>query len=260
MLGEPRRTQYDLNFAFLGFPVRIHPLFWLVAVLMGGIGRNAGDSRELLINLLAWVLAFFISIFVHEMGHAVATRFYGFHPWIVLYGFGGVTCYSPAHRDVNRRPPGSWGSILISFAGPLAGFLMAAAIIGGFFAFGYLQISGGVRLDYGEGSAFSGPFLNFIGSVLYICIFWGLVNLLPIYPLDGGQIAREVCMMINRSKGIRWSLILSFVLSSMIAALSLLGFFLSRDPGLVWIAFLFGMLARSSYETLGSYNSSRWDL
>ena len=35
---EPQRTDYDVNFHCLGFPVRVHPLFWLVGLILGANG------------------------------------------------------------------------------------------------------------------------------------------------------------------------------------------------------------------------------
>ena len=37
LLNEPPRTRGDIHFVLFGFPVRIHPLFWLVALLLGCI-------------------------------------------------------------------------------------------------------------------------------------------------------------------------------------------------------------------------------
>ncbi len=97
VFGEPPRTQFDLNFSLLGIPVRIHPMFWLVAVLLG-------PKRQDPATLLTWVVAVFIAILVHEMGHAVVARTYRYRPWIVLYTAGGLTCYDPGH---DSRSPGS---------------------------------------------------------------------------------------------------------------------------------------------------------
>jgi len=269
MLGEPGRTQYDLNFPLFGFPIRIHPLFWLIAIFMGGVGGGGSstDSQALLLGLLSWVAAMFLGILVHELGHAVATRYYGFRPWIVLYGFGGVTCYSPAQRDAGKRAPGGWGEILISFAGPLAGFLFAGLLCAALYASGRpITVDFGLehRLGFKIGFDSMGMslyFALFVYWFLLICIGWGLLNLLPIYPLDGGQIARNVCLMINRAKGVRWSLTISVLLASLIATYSLLQFARSgaKDYGDLWIGVLFGMLARSSFETLRSYDFHRWD-
>ena len=69
--------------------------------------------------MLCWVVAVFLSVLVHEMGHALAIRALGVQPWITLYGMGGLT----SHRG-GRLPPKT--QILVSLAGPAAGFALAA--------------------------------------------------------------------------------------------------------------------------------------
>ena len=79
MLAEPNRTPYDLNFRLFGFPVRIHPLFWLGAVLLGGWTFDLGLEYAAI-----WVAVVFVSILVHELGHAIAFRTFGVDSHIVL--------------------------------------------------------------------------------------------------------------------------------------------------------------------------------
>ena len=71
LLGEPPRTGGDLNFQLFGIPVRVHPLFWLIAVLLG----ISGDPQPA--EILLWVVAVFVSILVHELGHALTMRAFG---------------------------------------------------------------------------------------------------------------------------------------------------------------------------------------
>ena len=91
MLGEPPQTQYDLRFQILGIPVRVHPFFWLVVVVLGLSGGAKTTPAELLI----WAGCVFVSILVHELGHAAAALAHGWRPWITLYGFGGLASYQP---------------------------------------------------------------------------------------------------------------------------------------------------------------------
>ena len=109
ILNEPPRSQYDLNFSLLGIPVRVHPLFWLVAVLLGIRGNE--DP----VPILIWVGVVFVSILVHELGHALTARWYGWEPWITLHSFGGLASYRPTFHDPTSR-------IVITLAGPGAGF------------------------------------------------------------------------------------------------------------------------------------------
>lgn len=63
MFGVPE-TPYDLRFQLLGMPVRVHPLFWLVAAMLGWRNENIP-------LVLIWVGCVFVSILVHEYGHGL---------------------------------------------------------------------------------------------------------------------------------------------------------------------------------------------
>ena len=116
LLAEPPPSQGDLHFRLLGYPVRIHPFFWLVTLFLGDLNRDP-------IFVLAWVVAVLISILLHELGHAVVMRHYGYRPSIVLYSFGGLAI--PHSGPHGSRRPGPWGNMLISLAGPLTDLILA---------------------------------------------------------------------------------------------------------------------------------------
>jgi membrane-associated protease RseP (regulator of RpoE activity) len=124
MLFEPPRTRFDLSFTFAGVPVRVHPLFWLVAVLLGFSARDP-------VSVVIWVGVVFVSILVHEFGHALAMRHYGESPRIVLHTLGGLTIAEPTPwgRTWANVSPGVRQQILISAAGPGAGFLLAGVVL-----------------------------------------------------------------------------------------------------------------------------------
>jgi stage IV sporulation protein FB len=239
-LGEPQRTSGDLNFILFGVPVRIHPMFWLMALLLG---YNLSDAASVAI----WVAAVLLSILVHEFGHAAAMRAFGYYPWIVLYGFGGLACRdSGTRRQTNRW---QWlEETLISVAGPAAGFLLAAVLLLALFSAGkgrFLDYYGPLELiPYVHlRAARFGQFLNFLFQV---GVLWGLLNLLPIYPLDGGQIARQLLLKFSPRDGIAESLFLSIVVGAIVAI-----WFLRQQE---WFAaVLFGSLAISSFHALRSY-------
>jgi Zn-dependent protease len=156
-----------LQFNVLGFPVQVQWFFWLTTIILGG-GLSA-QSREDWIEVALWVVAVFISILIHELGHALAARRYGNDSFIVLHGFGGVTVIPNAHFSRDQ-------SIWVSFSGPLAGFILGAI---------FYALSRSVHTEYPG-------FESFVDMMLYINIRWTLVNLLPVLPLDGGQIFREL--------------------------------------------------------------------
>ena len=228
LLGEPPRTQADLNFSLFGIPVRVHPLFWLVTLILG---YQSGDVP----SVMTWIVAVFLSILVHEMGHAAVMRAYGFHPWITLYGMGGLASYDQGYsfRSKGTEP---LGQVLICLAGPVAGFLLAAFMVLGVILANHAHVVPNARVA------------NLLDNMLFICVVWGVVNLLPIYPLDGGQIAREILLKLNSREGIRWSLLLSILAAGMMAAV---GFIQWQS----WfVALFFGYLAYTSYATLQAYS------
>jgi membrane-associated protease RseP (regulator of RpoE activity) len=82
-------------------------------------------------------------------------------------------------------------------------------------------------------------------------IIWGLINLLPIYPLDGGQIARELFTLGNPRKGIIQSLQLSTGAAALVAVYALS----QRE---IFLCIMFGILAYGSYQTLGRYRGQMY--
>jgi Zn-dependent protease len=85
--------------------------------------------------------------------------------------------------------------------------------------------------------------------LLDVNIYWGLVNLLPVYPLDGGQISRQLFSM-SRGDGVQRSLWLSAVVGGVMAVLALVGMDLRNG---LFVAVMFGYLAYVSYDTLQKY-------
>jgi stage IV sporulation protein FB len=245
LLGEPPRTQGDLNFRLLGVPVRIHPLFWLVALLLN---YRAPD----LPSLLLWVVAVMVGVLIHEFGHATMMRVYGFYPWITLYGMGGLASYHPGSYTVRGRS--TLAQVLIAAAGPAAGFLAAGLILLGVRAAGYQVAAGffgGIPVVAFQPLPLT-PLDLFLRYLLQVCVYWGLLNLLPIVPLDGGQIASQMLLAVNPSNGQRQALMLSVVVAVLMAAMSLMRW---ND---MFLGLLFGYMAYGSYQALQAYSGRRY--
>lgn len=215
-------SPYDLRFGLFGFPVRIAPSFWIVALILGGDTDPA--------SALVWVGAVLVSILVHELGHAFVQRAFGGRSEIVLYSFGG---YAAA---IGVRA-GWWRSVLISLAGPGAGFLL----------YGLLKL---LTWRFGYPPTLAG--FQFVASLEHINLWWGVLNLAPIWPLDGGKVARELLVLgMKPSTGIVLSLQLSIACA---VALALYRFSVT---GTFWSLLLFGMLAVENYQALQRYRQSR---
>jgi Zn-dependent protease len=215
---------YDVRFSLLGFPVRISPVFWVVALLLGG-----SQPPE---YAIVWVGAVLVSVLIHELGHAVLQRAFGGRPEIVLYAFGG---YASAYGVRESW----WRNILISLAGPFAGFFLAGVV------WAYARL---------VGVPDSPLALAFLNALLGINIVWGVLNLLPIWPLDGGRVAREVLTLLMKPAT---GIVVSLVISAVVAAGLALWCWVATQS--IWNTALFGMLAYQSYETMRQYRASRGD-
>lgn len=116
-----------------------------------------------------WAIGITISLLVHEFGHALVARHLRHDPSIMLHTFGGLTSRSRTGRDVEEAA--------IVAMGPAAGLLLGLVVFG---ARQLLMMFGIVSI----------PIEMVAYTLLYPCVVWNLLNLLPMWPLDGGQLFR----------------------------------------------------------------------
>ena len=261
ILFEPNRTEYDIKWRMFGIPIRVHPMFWFMGVVTGWSWMQDGFEY-----VAIWIACVFVSVLIHEMGHVFMGRLFGADGSIVLYGFGGLAIGSNAleHR---------WQRIAVSFAGPLAGFLYLAVLAVGILAFAPEQfdflmdkLQSMLGLPVRNEFLFHKPSLTeaIIELLVFINLLWGLMNLLPIWPLDGGQISREVAIGFDRRNGERVALGISGVVAGLIAIHGLtLRFGRPLVPILTnvngaFLAIMFGLLAIGSFQALQQLNQRPW--
>lgn len=130
---------------------------------------SASSSQDLML-VAVFVFAGFLSILVHELGHALMIRKYGLPTAITLQAFGGFASY-PAGQ-LNRIQ-----SFLVTFAGPAVQFALGVLLI---FVYQVITIP--------EGSLFD-PFMR---SLIGVSLLWSILNCVPVYPLDGGQMLASI--------------------------------------------------------------------
>lgn len=162
-LGSIRGTTIDVDFTFF--------ILLLLFVTM-----NYDASMGIQYALL-WILVVFVSVLIHELAHAATIGLFGFgSSEIVLGGMGGVT--------MNRRRARPWQDMLISLAGPISSFLLAWIC---------LLLFRNVLLVHTD------KMLAALVPILYQTnIWWGLFNLIPLAPLDGGHAIRHFFRMFLR--------------------------------------------------------------
>ena len=214
MIGRIPETKFDLRFRIGPIPVRVHPIFWVTGVfIVWGLYRDDPPM------LLMAVAAVFVSVLVHELGHATMTRLYGWPSEIVLGFFGG---YATTARTSTGR------NLVVLFAGPTAGFLLAGAA--------YLGLLGLAGVD-----DVPQRLAQTLGFLVFINIAWSVLNLVPVLPLDGGQIVREILVWFNPRRGEQRAMLLSAVVGAVTAAYGYL------QLGQMFLAILFGLFAYQNF-------------
>ncbi len=195
-----------ITFRLFGIPVTVRPSFLLIAALLG-------LSTGALSLMAAWVGVVFVSIIVHELGHALTARAYGATVEIELNGIGGLTSWS-AEEEFG---PGRRAAV--AAAGSAVGVLFGGSIwlIG----------------------LFAGPFTGMtrfvVTYLILVNVFWGLLNWLPIRPLDGGHLLVSLLQKVTPTNATRIGNVV-FLVTSLVALGAALWF------RLYFIAFFAGWL------------------
>jgi Zn-dependent protease len=204
-----------INLGKLGpIPIRIDPSLF---VILGLIGYYDGVTLN---QILVWVAVAAFCIFVHELGHAIAFLGFGRKPSILLYGFGGVTSAEGGM--------GPWSSLVTSLAGPIAGF-----------GLGVLLVLEGRYVGLERGTLLYDAWRD----GLFACFGFGILNLLPILPLDGGAALAAFLRGVQGAKGEQSARYVSIAVAG---GLALLGFRYGQA-----FAGLFGiMFAAQNYQEL----------
>lgn len=200
-------------------PIHIFPFFWLLILIIGWL--NSGS----LLGTVIWSVVILISIVIHEYGHALTAVSFGQQAEINLVGLGGLT---------KREGPKieRWKEFLIVFNGPLAGFItfIIASLLLGFV------------------SEKRSVLVYALNVAMNVNLFWTLLNLLPVLPLDGGHLLRILLEGAFGLRGLKAAFFISIILATLIG----LYFFLAYH---VLMGALFLMLAFESYRAWADVKS-----
>jgi Zn-dependent protease len=182
-------------------PVRVQGWFIMMALLLGSNERNPA-------LLALWVAVVVVSVVIHELGHALVGKAFGLVPSIELHGMGGTTSFERDPKRPSRSELGTLRSIAISLAGPFAGFLFALVVM--------LAQSAGLHPAH--------PVAQYAIRLLFaVNIGWGIFNLLPMLPLDGGNVLRHALVAATKDRGEAIARVVSIVIAAGIALYALQG-------------------------------------
>src|SRR3954468_5209010 len=182
--GEPvpSSSMSGPRFRIGGTTVIVEPVFFIITALLG---FNLGT----LPRILTWMVVVFVAVLVHELGHAAAFQAFGSKAEVRLYGMGGVTSGAV-------QPPGR--NVIVSQAGPFAGLLLVGVPA--------IALRRSTTAD-------SGLWSLALDLAVWAAVGWSVLNLMPILPLDGGQVMAQVLQKLLGERGRVASHVVSMVVA-----------------------------------------------
>jgi stage IV sporulation protein FB len=212
-LGSIGGTSIDVDFSFF-----LLCAFWTI---------SSYDARYGVQYALLWIPVLFLSVLLHELAHAGSFAIFGFgSSRIVLGGMGGVTM---SERGVRARP---WQDMLISAAGPLSNFAIA---------FVCRRFADAPAVAHDPMLAAFVPYMYFANK------WWGIFNLLPVPPLDGGHALRGLLQTFLRER-------LAFTIAVWVAIIAgaAMAIFWALDRNFL-LAALIGWFAFNNFQAWEEY-------
>lgn len=219
----------------LGIKLFIH---WTFLILIGwifmmhlGMGHSSGQA----LAGIAFILALFVCVTLHELGHALAARRYNFPTrHITLLPIGGV-----AQMEALPEKPAQ--ELWVALAGPLVNLIIALLL------YIYLSASGNApaisTMQHMESH-------NFLSNLFFANVVLAIFNLIPAFPMDGGRVLRAILSFkLDRKKATK----IAASIGQFLAILFIfLGFF-----GNIWLIFVgifiyLGAGGEAAYESTRS--------
>ncbi|MFZ4542751.1 MAG: site-2 protease family protein [Saprospiraceae bacterium] len=184
-------------------PVKLHWTFFILIVYMIVAGWYEDVNYVAVLLNCLFVLAVFICIILHELGHALTAKFFGIETMeVVILPVGGVAF-------IDSRRMGTFEEFVIALAGPLTNLVIAAGL------WLFVFIIDPLNLEYIElKDQLSNFSISFSRRLMWINIFIFAFNLIPTLPMDGGVMLRSILTKFNgREQAAKIQFILSLLFS-----------------------------------------------
>lgn len=162
-------------------------LHWTFLILLAWIfisNLNAGQSASEALIGVAFILALFACVVLHEFGHALAARRYGIQTQrITLLPIGGLAM-------LEKMPEKPSQELVVALAGPAVNVVIALLLAA------YLAVAG---LEFPTAQLEDPSQISlskfFIPNLLIVNVLLFAFNLIPAFPMDGGRVLRAVLSM-----------------------------------------------------------------
>lgn len=205
-----------VSFRLGPIPIRIHGSFVLIALLL-----SMSNMKQPAL-VVASIVAIFLAVLLHELGHAVVGKLFGLVPQIDLHGMGGTTSW-PSGRKLTAGK-----SIVVSLAGPIAGIVSGVSVLVA------VSILGESSRDFVRQG---------LGYFVFASAGWGVMNLVPMLPLDGGNVMLGVFQLATKGRGERAARIVSIAVAVGVVVLAV-------SYGHLWPAAIAGLFGFRNFQAL----------
>ena len=220
-----------------GSEIRIHLTFFLLLAWIGIVHFRGGGSAQAMEGI-AFVIAIFACVVLHELGHALAAKRYGIAtPRITLLPIGGVA-------ELEKMPEKPSEEIIVALAGPLVNVVIAGA----------LMLVLGARFDADTLAALEDPAGGFLARLAAVNIVLVLFNLIPAFPMDGGRVLRALLSIrYPRIQATRIAGTVGQIAAFVFGFLGLVG----GNPLLIFVAIFVYLAATAETQVIGLQDAVR---
>jgi len=227
------------------FVVLFLMIYYLSGVFDTALEGNSNDTAYVVAVIGA--LLFFVSLVLHELGHALVARRNGIGvSSIELWFFGGLA-------KLTRDPTTPGVDFRISAAGPAVTLAILLACCGALAALGVTDLGEALTLSFTTTTPAKGLVSWLAGINLVVLVF----NLLPAFPLDGGRIVRAIAWKVtgDQNRGTRLAARLGQVLAWGLMGLGAYVILRGDTIGGIWFLVLGWFIAQAAR---GAVVSSRF--
>lgn len=208
-----------------GIDVYVHATFPLLLAWIAVSAYQRQQSTAAVVGAVAFILAIFAIVVLHELGHALTARRYGIATRdITLLPIGGVA-------RLERMPREPRQELLVALAGPAVNVALAALL------YVLLLAIRGAAASTTDALTLDDPVAggSLLARLIAVNVWLALFNLIPAFPMDGGRVLRALLAMRSRNYA-RATETAARVGRFFALLFGLIGLFVVGNPFLVFIA------------------------
>lgn len=174
-----------------GIKIKVHWTFFFLIIWIAFDELKRGGTTESVLFNIAFILAVFLCVVLHELGHALTAKRFGVRTRkITLLPIGGMAI-------LDKIPESPKQELLITIAGPLVNVIIAILL------YFIIPVQEFTDLNFGEAFNVLSKFTlqNFLFYLYIANVGLAVFNIIPAFPMDGGRILRALlAMKMNRVK------------------------------------------------------------